>query len=208
MASFNIAPLFPTPVYEEVFQGNVVNVMQREVGFGLESTIFNEPNSQKLSNQLGHDINTGGFDGDWLAEKACLGFISTLNDAVVRYCQYIGFPSTEQYDPKRLEYDRKSWINTFKKNSYAHIHSHSTADISGVYYYQTTGKDGNLFFETPVRESTCTDAWVHLSNRCNAPAEVGKMILFPGWLNHGVSQNFTNDDRISISWNIKFKKIK
>ena len=54
MASFNIAPLFPTPVYEEVFEGNVVNVMQQEIKTGLESTVFNEPGSHKFSNQLGH----------------------------------------------------------------------------------------------------------------------------------------------------------
>ena len=68
--------------------------------------------------------------------------------------------------------------------------------------------DGTLFFETPVRESTCTDAWVQISNRIPVPAEFGKMVLFPGCLNHGVSQNFTDNDRISISWNIKFKKNK
>ena len=110
MAQFNIAPLFPTPVYEEVFEGNVANVIQQEIKTGLQTTVFKEPGSHKFSSQLGHEINSAEFDGDWMAEKACLGFISTLNDAIVRYCQYIGFPSTSQYDPTQLEYDRKSWI--------------------------------------------------------------------------------------------------
>ena len=192
-------------MYEEVFEGNVVNVMQQEIKTGLESTIFNEPGSHKFSNQLGHQINSAEFDGDWLAEKACLGFISTLNDAVVRYCQYIGFPSTEQYDPTRLEYDRKSWINTFKKNSYAHIHSHSTADISGVYYYQTTGKDGNLFFETPVTETGCSKFWMDHSLTFNIAPEKGLILLFPGWLSHGVRTNTTDSQRISLSFNINYK---
>ena len=91
MAQFNIAPLFPTPVYEEVFEVNVANVIQQEIKTGLQTTVFKEPGSHKFSSQLGHEINSGEFDGDWMAEKACLGFISTLNDAIVRYCQYIGF---------------------------------------------------------------------------------------------------------------------
>lgn len=199
-----VSPLFPTPVYEEVFDDNVVNVIQQEIKTALQTTVFNKPTKRPIVS-LGHEINSSEFGGDWMADKDCLSFISTLNGAIVRYCQYIGFT---QYDSTKLEYDRKSWINTFKKNSYAHIHSHSLADISGVYYFQTTGNDGTLFFETPVRESTCTDAWVQLSNRIPVPAKVGKMVLFPGWINHGVSQNFTDNDRISISWNINFKKNK
>ena len=208
--SRQVSPLFPTPVYEEVFDYNVANVIQQEIKTALQTTVYKKPVKRPTAS-LGHEINSDEFGGDWMADKACLSFISTLNDAIVRYCQYIGFPShhsTSQYDPPQLEYDRKSWINTFKKNSYAHIHSHSLADISGVYYFQTTGNDGTLFFETPVRESTCTDAWVQLSNRIPVPAKVGKMVLFPGWINHGVSQNFTDNDRISISWNIDFKKNK
>ena len=87
MAHFNIAPLFPTPVYEEVFEGNVLNVIQQEIKTGLETTMFNEPGSHKFSEQLGHNICQGEFDGDWLKEKACISFITALNGAVERYCQ-------------------------------------------------------------------------------------------------------------------------
>jgi hypothetical protein len=30
-----------------------------------------------------------------------------------------------------------------------------------------------------------------------------KLILFPGWLPHGVERNTTEEDRISISFNVK-----
>ena len=40
MAQFNIAPLFPTPVYEEVFEGNVANVIQQEIKTGLQLSLI------------------------------------------------------------------------------------------------------------------------------------------------------------------------
>ena len=33
----------------------------------------------------------------------------------------------------------------------------------------------------------------------------GKLIIFPGWLLHGVRQNSTDNTRISLSFNITFK---
>jgi ectoine hydroxylase-related dioxygenase (phytanoyl-CoA dioxygenase family) len=31
------------------------------------------------------------------------------------------------------------------------------------------------------------------------------LLLFPGWLEHGVATNETTSDRVSISFNINFK---
>jgi len=32
--------------------------------------------------------------------------------------------------------------------------------------------------------------------------EVGRMYVFPGWLEHGVEENLSDRDRISISFNV------
>ena len=165
MGQFAIQPLFQTPIYIEQFEPRSnIDLIQDEISLGITTTKFNPPGSHK-GIQLGHNIGSGEFDGDWIKEKGCISFIAALNGAVERYCQHTGFPATEMYDPDRLVYNRKSWINEFRKGSYAHEHHHSTADISGVYYYQTNGNDGSLFFESPVREAGCTPAWVQLNNR-------------------------------------------
>ena len=184
-----------------------IDLIQDEISLGITTTKFNEPGSHKFSEQLGHNICQGEFDGDWLKEKACISFITALNGAVERYCQHTGFPATDMYDPDKLVYNRKSWINEFRKGSYAHAHHHSTADISGVYYYQTSGDDGSLYFESPVAQAGCTPAWIQLNERFNIPPRVGLMVLFPGWLTHGVSTNRTDSTRISISWNVNFKTV-
>ena len=33
----------------------------------------------------------------------------------------------------------------------------------------------------------------------------GELILFPGWLDHGVQTNDTDDERVSVSFNIRFE---
>ena len=207
MGQFAIQPLFQTPIYIEQFEARSnIDLIQDEISLGITTTKFNEPGTQK-GIQLGHNICTGSFDGDWIKEKACISFIAALNGAVERYCQHTGFPATEMYDPDKLVYNRKSWINEFRKGSYAHEHHHSTADISGVYYYQTSGDDCSLFFESPVREAGCTPAWVQLNNRFQIPPNVGLMVLFPGWLRHGVTTNYSDSKRISISFNVNFKTV-
>ena len=208
MRQFAIQPLFQTPIYIEQFEPRSnIDLIQDEISLGITTTKFNEPGSHKFSEQLGHNICQGEFDGDWLKEKACISFITALNGAVERYCQHTGFPATDMYDPDKLVYNRKSWINEFRKGSYAHAHHHSTADISGVYYYQTSGDDGSLYFESPVAQAGCTPAWIQLNERFNIPPRVGLMVLFPGWLTHGVSTNRTDSTRISISWNVNFKTV-
>ena len=36
-----------------------------------------------------------------------------------------------------------------------------------------------------------------------SPCRQGSLLMFPGWLEHGVTQNLSNEDRIVISFNLK-----
>ena len=100
---------------------------------------------------------------------------------------------------------RTSWFSLFQKGNYAHIHKHGFSDISGVYYYRTNGSDGDIFFETPVTETGCSKFWMNHSLTFSIPPEKGLILLFPGWLSHGVRTNTTDNQRISLSFNINYK---
>ena len=93
-----------------------------------------------------------------------------------------------------------SWFAKFNKGHYAHIHSHGHADIAGVYYFQTNNEDGTIFFEAP---SKCmANAKCYRPPRYEQRAEAGKILFFPGWLEHGVTTNTSDESRISLSFNI------
>jgi len=101
-----------------------------------------------------------------------------------------------------------AWMTITPKGHQSHVHSHGPADISGVYYYQTNGHDGSIFFQNPnnrLLERTRVfydSAYKHISY---AP-EIGKLLLFPGWLEHGTAENKTDHERVSVSFNIIFDR--
>ena len=122
-----------------------------------------------------------------------------ISKHVKAYCQnvarqFVSIPTT-----------RTSWFSLFQKGNYAHIHKHGFSDISGVYYYRTNGSDGDIFFETPVTETGCSKFWMNHSLTFSIPPEKGLILLFPGWLSHGVRTNTTDNQRISLSFNINYK---
>ena len=123
-------------------------------------------------------------------------FKEELDQHVKRYCYDIGY-----YSEYKIQ---TSWFTKCKKGDYAHIHSHGHMDISGVYYYKTNGKDGDLFFESPINGIDTNFVFLHLADHmCHSPIE-GKIILFPSYLKHGVRRNETNNVRISLSFNLQF----
>ena len=106
--------------------------------------------------------------------------------------------------PQKLDYRLTSWITSNDKGDYSPVHNHLKADISGVYYYQTNGEDGSIFFVTPTLAMT-NSVFSKLADNFHVKPEVGKLLLFPGWLQHGVATNTSNNNRKSLAFNIYFQ---
>jgi uncharacterized protein (TIGR02466 family) len=102
-------------------------------------------------------------------------------------------------------YQRGSWISGYNRDDYSGTHDHGTSDISGCYYYRTTGKDGNIFFERPTSSHT-TFVMSNLGDTWELPAREGMILLFPGWLRHGVTTNTTDNFRQVLSFNLWFDR--
>jgi len=107
------------------------------------------------------------------------------------------------FQPKKI-YKLTSWITSNSYGDHAPVHNHLDADISGVYYYQSNTKDGNIFFVTPALVMT-NSVFGSLNNNYYISPEVGKLLMFPGWLQHGVSTNRTESNRKSLAFNIYFE---
>jgi hypothetical protein len=67
-----------------------------------------------------------------------------------------------------------------------------------VYYIKATGNEGNLRLINPLTY----DKFVVDLNFEITPI-TGKLILFPGWLKHQVLQNNSNNERISLAFNLE-----
>ena len=70
-----------------------------------------------------------------------------------------------------------------------------------MYYIQTPPKTtqnvGKIFFQ---------DDRMSQERSVEIPADQGVIILFPGYLKHGVQTNISDVERLSLSFTIKIKK--
>ena len=185
--------VYPTPIYYSVV--NNFDVIQEEIKESLVKT------SLEMKEGWGntHYLSTTNFQDNYIFDHNLSNFFGEIVTHVKEYCKEIGCSSSsfEIY---------QSWVSLFKKGNYGHIHNHGSSDMSGVYYHKTNGKDGDIFFEPANPFLQTSDCYRNLSGRFVHPPEEGKIILFPGWMKHGILTNTTDNTRISISFNINFPR--
>jgi hypothetical protein len=96
-----------------------------------------------------------------------------------------------------------SWCNITEKGDGQNWHQHQDSVISGVYYYDTLGIDGDIIFESPNQfyNLEVFPAGPGVEMTISYKPRIGKILLFPGWLKHKVEVNTTDSQRISFSFN-------
>lgn len=189
-----IHPAFATPIYYIDCIDNLDSV-DKEIENCLPKIDWKSKDEWGTT----HYLSTDTFEEDLFKEYKLKNLRAQIQKHMLSFCQAVGHKPT----PYRME----SWFTKFERGSYAHIHNHGTADISGVYYVQTTGTDGSIFFKPPSPASTCSGVFYKSAGaaRPYAPKK-GTMILFPAYLEHGVQTNDTDNTRISLSFNICFQR--
>ena len=105
-----------------------------------------------------------------------------------------------------------AWININKPGDYNIKHVHPTNNLSGVLWIKCLENSGDIVFDSPNNfesflENKSYDDDFKKSNFIDDsyhcyPTE-GRMIVFPSHLQHHVQENKSNEDRISVSFNIR-----
>tara|TARA_Y100000114_G_scaffold153309_1_gene173026 strand:+ start:2193 stop:2759 length:567 start_codon:yes stop_codon:yes gene_type:complete len=187
----SIENIYATPVYSKILEnyGGVNN----QIDEVINNIKFDEKDEWGRPNK----ITTPFFDQDNIQDYHLSLLANEIDKCIVDYTNQLNF----YYD----DYDRKSWILKLEKGDFAHSHNHSSSDLSGVYYYRTNSQDGSFFFESPNPYFEVSNCFKKLADRNFYKPEPGKILLFPGWLRHGIFKNDTDNERISISFNINFR---
>lgn len=188
-----IENIFPTPIY--VAGVDNLEELQTELDSAFPNIQFDEPGFDTWGKT--HKISSSQFKDDLIKTHNLQVFKQTIDKHIRTYCQELGFAYRD--------YDTRSWMTAFSKGEYAHIHTHPRVDMSGVYYYKTNEKDGNFFFESPIECGKDSLCYGNFNSRWTHRPVVGKIMLFPYYINHGVTTNTTDSVRHSIAFNIKFK---
>ena len=104
------------------------------------------------------------------------------------------------------------WIMINSPNSYNTSHTHPDSHFSGVLWLKIPEKSGKIKFDNPLSHTGFVEASSYLDEVKDQTAfyhsmifdpEVGKMLTFPSALRHEVFPNESDEDRISISYNIR-----
>lgn len=99
------------------------------------------------------------------------------------------------------------WANVNAPGLSHSAHSHPNNHLSGVYYLATgEGSDAITFLDPRPQALAILPRFTKPTpeNRSDIPiaTPVGRLLLFPGWLVHGVPINGSSRERVSVSFNL------
>lgn len=193
-----IFTLFPTPLYTYKLENQEYTDVQNELESVVDKLYNKEDwgqnpnwnsNSQYLSNK-------GNFTENVLKTEN----MKVVTQFIMHHCT--NYMAAMNVKPNYKAAMETSWLSLTKKGLSSHIHDHGTSHISGVYWFKTNGRDGDIVFRNSHKALKCNPIGSSFAHENSFPPEQGRLILFPGFLDHSVNENTTSEDRISLSFNI------
>tara|TARA_R100001086_G_scaffold109152_2_gene55340 strand:- start:4408 stop:5025 length:618 start_codon:yes stop_codon:yes gene_type:complete len=110
-------------------------------------------------------------------------------------------------------YIKNSWIIIHKTNHFSHAHFHLNSFLSGILYIKTPANSGDITFYNNYSRSSLLPLLnipfekynEYNSSNWTIPVNEGKLLLFPSGLQHSVPNNFSENTRISLAFNVLIK---
>jgi len=121
--------------------------------------------------------------------------VDTLKNVVQEHLSnYLTDVSSTVHDIKIVA----SWLTKTLKGQSIAPHSHRGKDISGVYYVNSNGQDGDLilYSPNPVIDNT---KFINSGNMLTIAPKPGQIIFFPSWMLHSTTKNSTDNERVSLA---------
>ena len=192
---YTLTNLFPSPVHIfdtdgfDEFKNNLIDYSYK----------LREEDSKGFNISNRHGWQSRGFD------------LTDMNDLLhgTILQGLSSFPSIKNSTEMRAS----AWININSPGAYNIPHSHPNSHLSGIMWIKVPKDSGNIVFDNPSGHQAYTEINSYTQefkdqffiHHCYwLPPIEGRMIIFPSHLQHGVNENNSNDDRISISFNVTF----
>lgn len=191
-----IEHFFSTPVYHDILNNNLFRAVQDEIQIALQSI-----DKDALVNPWDDTVKTTfKFNENRNFIENTPVFKETIISETKKYIaeHFYNTRKSNKFTGIRIT---DSWVNFTDKGGFQNYHVHPLSDISGVYYYQSSMEEGNIKFKAP--SSALNYHPLTNGSRAEHKPLVGKLLLFPSFVEHAVGINNTDNTRISISFNIK-----
>ena len=190
---YTLTNLFPSPVH--IFETDEFDEFKNNLIDYAYKLKEKDPEGYTISNRNGWQSR--GFD------------LSDMNDSL--HGTILQGLSSFSAIKNTTEMRASAWININSPGSYNVKHTHPNSHLSGVMWIKAPKDSGNIVFDNPLGHQTHTEInsynqefkdqfFVH--HAYWLPPIEGRMIIFPSHLQHAVNENKSNEDRISVSFNI------
>jgi len=133
--------------------------------------------------------------------------LSTVSETLMSYFKNDVLDMT-----KEIKYEGL-WININRKGNHNATHNHPGCHIAGVFWINSPPGCGNLEMQSPHSFSMGTEMMMYTEDfqkKSSAypvymfPPTEGSILLFPACINHRVTLNQSDEDRISSAFNLTF----
>lgn len=213
--------LFPTQIYIDPPTISNYDLVQAEVKTCLDTILskddLNEVSwvhadakkrrDEKLKENSEHFYL---FKDDLIGKYKLDNLKTRIFEAVDRYITLTRWSRIYDTRPNNIEKKnysialRNSWINIQSKSTSHDWHCHPGYTIAGVYYMRVSEQQGGIQFQNPnILMQNC---YFPENQRSSATIEIlpsdGEIVLFPAWLMHNTMPNTSEEDRISVAFNI------
>ena len=196
-SNYKLYTLFPVPVHV-IDVGNFDSIRNKLIQHVYDER-KRDPKGVVISNRGGWQSRS--FD----INKPNILLHSTIAKAVSRISYF------KQGTTVRIH----GWMNINKKGDYNRSHNHPGSDMSGILYLKCNKKSGRVVFDSPYtfsswnELSSYNDEFVENTNCYKSyrfyPIE-GRMLVFPAHFRHLVEENESDEDRISIAFNLNLNE--
>jgi uncharacterized protein (TIGR02466 family) len=187
--------LYPSPVWTVLFD-------DRE---SFNAHLLELANQLRSEDPEGvHNTNIKGWQSPNNLQN--LSQFEEMNMRILQVCQRIA--ASQHFEPSAV-LQHQAWVNISPPGASNQIHYHANCHFSGVYYISLKAPEcGSIYFRDPRIASRMFTSPITQQNDFTAEEvrmrpEEGRMYIFPGWLEHGVEINESDQDRISISFNVR-----
>ena len=187
--------LWPTPIWQTQiweFMRSKTRVTFNEDFIGWIQSKMKDDNSVRKSNRGGWQSDlfkaTGEFEP---LAKEIAGFVSHINLGIEK----IKIPQL--------------WVNVNKKGDWNTIHQHGQYNLAGTYYVKVPEDSGRIVFRDPRPAAISNKFLVDRFDKgefFNIKPLEGMLIIWPSYLDHFVEPSNSDEERISISFDVVVTK--
>tara|TARA_B100000945_G_C20166995_1_gene495902 strand:- start:53 stop:622 length:570 start_codon:yes stop_codon:yes gene_type:complete len=163
------------------------------------NALLKECYEHKKNNSNSQYSNKGGYQGHEFNSEVFSEFIKN------------NIPKSKVHDGNFKNLEVYSWVNINGKGSWNALHSHFIHSkpilFSGVYYVNVPENSGEIGFHDPRGMMVSRTLDEEYLNGLSAPVEyvmpqAGHCYYFPSWLVHEVRENKSEEERVSIAFNV------